>query len=288
MYEDWFVSVLLGYSLMIAKLSDVRSTLQPEMAVPELDIHVGLVMSHALAARQMVELVKLENMHPVLLSVKNAGYFPEGPRVVIIFDLWGLPTPVSEYLNAFSLATPQATFLALDQPSSEVEIAQLLRAGFAGFITHDQALHLLGPAIKAVAVGQVWASPEVLRIYVDLTSPRNNIRATGIATLTVRESQILDLLRRRYSNKEIANHLGISESTVKFHVSNVLTKLNVNDRRDVRDREYLSGANLPLSNMTFGQSPFGLDGHKSSPISVRSENFMKADHIIGADKSKTG
>jgi len=273
---------------MTVKLSDVRSTTQPELADQDQEICVGLVMSHALAARQMVEMVKLENMRPVLLSLENTGHFPVEARVVIVLDLWGLPMPVSEYLNAFSRATPRVTFLALDQPSSDVEIAQLLRAGFAGFITYDQSFHLLGPAIKAVAQGQIWASPEVLRIYVDLTSPRNNIRATGIATLTVRENQILDLLRRRYSNKEIANHFGISESTVKFHVSNILTKLNVNDRRDVKDKEYLSSTNLLLSSMAYRHSSRGHEDHRHTSITVQSENLDESGRTISPGKSKTG
>ena len=180
------------------------------------------------------------------------------------------------------------TFLALDQPSSDVEIAQLLRAGFAGFITYDQSFQFLGAAIKAVAQGQVWASPEVLRIYVDLTSPRNNIRATGIATLTVRENQILDLLRRRYSNKEIANHLGISESTVKFHVSNVLTKLNVNDRRDVKDKEYLSSTTLLLSSMAYRHSSYGHEDHRHACLTVQSEKLDESDRTINPVKSRTG
>lgn len=273
---------------MTVKLSDVRSSSQPELADQGQEIYVGLIMSHALAARQMVEMVKLENMRPVLMSLENTGGFPVGAQVVIVFDLWGLPAPVSECLNAFSRATPQVAFLALDQPNSDVEIAQLLRAGFAGFITYDQSFHFLGPAIKAVAQGQIWASPEVLRIYVELTSPRSNIRATGLATLTVRENQILDLLRRRYSNKEIANHFGISESTVKFHVSNVLTKLNVSDRRDVKDREYLSGTNLLLSNMAYRRSSYVHTDHGHTSIAMQRENLGKTDRTIDPDKSKTG
>jgi DNA-binding NarL/FixJ family response regulator len=273
---------------MTVKLSDVRSAVQPELADQDQEIYVGLIMSHALAARQMVEMVKLENMRPVLLSVENTGHFPAGAQVVIVVDFWGLPTPVSEYLNAFSRASPQVTFLALDQPSSDVEIAQLLRVGFAGFITYDQSFHFLGPAIKAVAQGQIWASPEALRIYVNLTSPRNNIRATGIATLTVRENQILDLLRRRLSNREIANHFGISESTVKFHVSNVLTKLNVNGRRDVKDKEYLSSTNLLFSSMAYRHSSCGHQDHRHSSIGIQSENLDSTDRTIGPGKSKMG
>jgi DNA-binding CsgD family transcriptional regulator len=124
-----------------------------------------------------------------------------------------------------------------------------------------------------------------LRIYVDLTSARNSIRATGIATLTVRENQILDLLRRRYSNKEIANHFGISESTVKFHVSNVLTKLNVNDRRDVKDKKYLSSRNLLLSGMAYRHLSCGHEDHRHTSITVQSEKLIAQ---INPGKSKTG
>lgn len=224
---------------MLAKILKARYPLQPNPVDAPSEIYVGLVMSHSLAARHLVEVIKANNMLPVVLDNRSecATAFPQGARVVIIIDLWGPPLPVTDYLDAFTAAVPGGAFLALDGPRDEVEIAHLLRAGFSGFISHDQAIGLLGAAINAVAEGQVWATPEVIRIYLDLTSRRSGMRTTGIEVLTVRENQILDLLRRRYSNKEMAKFLGISECTVKFHVSNVLTKLHVSDRRDVMDRE---------------------------------------------------
>jgi DNA-binding NarL/FixJ family response regulator len=232
----------LGLSLhspMVAKILQARFPLQPDPVDAPGEIYVGLVMSHSLAAHHLVEVIKANNMLPVILNnrIDCADVFPAGARVVIIIDLWGPPLPVTDYLDAFTAAVPGGAFLALDEPRDQIEIAHLLRAGFAGFISHDQAIHLLGAAINAVAEGQVWATPEVLRVYMDLTSRRPGMRTNGIEVLTVRENQILDLLRHRYSNKEMANFLGISECTVKFHVSNVLTKLHVSDRRDVMDRE---------------------------------------------------
>ena len=214
---------------MLAKILKARYPLQPNPVDAPSDIYVGLVMSHSLAARHLVEVIKANNMLPVVLDNRSecATAFPLGARVVIIIDLWGPPLPVTDYLDAFTAAVPEGAFLALDGPRDEVEIAHLLRAGFSGFISHDQAIGLLGAAINAVADGQVWATPEVIRIYLDLTSRRSGTRTSGIEVLTVRENQILDLLRRRYSNKEMAKFLGISECTVKFHVSNVLTKLHV-------------------------------------------------------------
>jgi DNA-binding NarL/FixJ family response regulator len=223
---------------MLPKMSHLGASLQPNPVDVRSEIHVGLVMSHVLAAHHLIELIKAHHMFPVILNdgAKSANVFPVWARVVIVIDLWGLPFPVARYLDSFARTVPGVAFLGLDQGGADVEVAHLLRTGFAGFISHDQALHQLGPAINAVAEGQVWASPEVIRIYMNLTSQRAAIRGTGIETLTIRENQVLDLLRRRYSNKEMANLLGISESTVKFHVSNVLTKLSVTDRRDVKGR----------------------------------------------------
>ncbi|MBI2956919.1 MAG: helix-turn-helix transcriptional regulator [Acidobacteria bacterium] len=52
-------------------------------------------------------------------------------------------------------------------------------------------------------------------------------------SLTKRERQVMEFLLRRFSNKEIAEIIGISERTVKFHVSNILTKLQVNSRDEL-------------------------------------------------------
>lgn len=217
---------------------DAPLQIPPALTQTRSDIYVGLVISHALAAQKITDLLEAHYIRPVVLgngmSIQNA--FPDVARVVVIVDLWGLPLAGSSYLDSSAVVIPGAVFLALDKSRSDVEVAYLLRAGFAGFIAHDQAFCLLIAAIRAVAEGQVWASPEVMRIYMNLTSSRAGLQSRGMERLTVRENQILDLLKRRYSNKEMAKLLGLSESTIKFHVSNVLTKLHVNDRRDLKEK----------------------------------------------------
>jgi len=56
-------------------------------------------------------------------------------------------------------------------------------------------------------------------------------------SLTERESEIMEFLKKRHSNAEIARHLGIRNSTVKFHVSNLFSKLDVSSRRELLNRE---------------------------------------------------
>jgi len=175
---------------------------------------------------------------------KFAHSFPASSRVVVLIDLWGLPLPLTEYLDWLSAAIPGCAFLALDSAKSEVDVARLLHSGIAGFITHAESSHLLGPAIQAVAAGRIWASPEIIRIYVELTSQRFTV-SSGAEMLTSRENQVLELLRKRYSNREMAQLLRISESTVKFHVSNVLMKLKAHHRRDLVNADSCGVSTLP-------------------------------------------
>jgi DNA-binding NarL/FixJ family response regulator len=219
---------------------DARSLSQPDQAGTSTPtpIHVGLVVFHSLAARHLVELVRANKMVPVILTdhVKIEHPFPASQRVVVLIDLWGLPLPLTEYLDALSAAIPGCAFLALDSAKPEIDVARLLHSGIAGFITHAESSQLLGDAIRAVAEGRIWASREIIRIYVELTSQRFTV-SSGEEMLTARENQVLELLRKRYSNREMAQLLRISESTVKFHVSNVLTKLKAHHRRDLANTD---------------------------------------------------
>ena len=225
---------------------DIRVPAQLNQCGPAKQIHVGIVSCHSLAAHHLSEIIaRNPNMSSFILldGAMSACEVPQGGRCVILIDLWNLPLPFSEYLDAFTAEIPSCVFLALDRERNGVDIARLLQAGFAGFITHEEAVSLLGTAIQAVEEGQVWTSPEVINIYMKLTSQRTGSLRGGVEVLTIRESQVLDLLRKRYSNREMASLLHISESTVKFHVSNVLMKLNVTKRRHLADQQIVGGAN---------------------------------------------
>jgi DNA-binding NarL/FixJ family response regulator len=205
--------------------------------VPIVQLHVGLIVSHSLVANYLGDLlIGLDmNINPVLLRdpVVAASVLPAHTRSVILFDLHDLPLPVSTYLDAFGTMFQNCAFLGLDHSREVGEIADLLLSGFSGFLSYDQVPDLLGPAIASVAKGETWVTPDVMRKYMIRTSHRSPISDSGTEFLTKRESQIRELLQKRYSNKEIAMLLGICESTVKFHVSNVLAKLNATGRRDL-------------------------------------------------------
>jgi DNA-binding NarL/FixJ family response regulator len=267
--------------LSATTVPDARSVSQPDQAGTSTptSIHVGLVVFHSLAAHHLAELVRINKMVPVLLTdhVKVAHPFPASPRAVVLIDLWGLPLPLTEYLDGLSAAIPGCAFLALDSAKPDIEVARLLHSGIAGFITHSESSQLLGAAIEAVAAGRVWASREIIRIYVELTSQRFTV-SSGVEMLTARENQVLEFLRKRYSNREMAQVLRISESTVKFHVSNVLMKLKAHHRRDLVNTD-LCGVSMPLETSRRGKSAAALADAEPHEGNCRVSTFSGLEKV---------
>lgn len=107
-----------------------------------------------------------------------------------------------------------------------------IRNGAKGYLLKDVSLEELVGAIKTVAGGGSIVKPAVTeRLLKGLEGLENQFSALDRPDpLTERETEILRLMAGGYSNKEIANSLGVAEGTVKNHVSNILSKLGVRDR----------------------------------------------------------
>lgn len=107
-----------------------------------------------------------------------------------------------------------------------------IRNGAKGYLLKDVSLEELVGAIKTVAGGGSIVKPAVTeRLLKGLEGLDNQFSALDRPDpLTERETEILRLMAGGYSNKEIANSLGVAEGTVKNHVSNILSKLGVRDR----------------------------------------------------------
>ncbi len=120
---------------------------------------------------------------------------------------------------------PDTEVLALTSVIEDTAVVEALRAGAIGYLLKNTDAPQLRRAVKAAASGQVQLSPQVAAQLV------TEMRALHTAEqLTEREWSVLRLLARGQSNKEIAQALQISETTVKTHVKNVLGKLGVPSR----------------------------------------------------------
>ena len=107
-----------------------------------------------------------------------------------------------------------------------------IKAGARGYLLKDVTLDQLVNAIQTVAEGGSLVQPAVTqRLLSGLEHMRNEfVSLDRPDPLTDRETEILRLMASGFSNKEIANSLGVAEGTIKNHVSNILSKLGVRDR----------------------------------------------------------
>ncbi|MDJ0925672.1 MAG: response regulator transcription factor [Acidimicrobiia bacterium] len=122
-----------------------------------------------------------------------------------------------------------------------------LRAGASGFLLKDTPPDDLAEAIRVVAGGDALLSPSVTRKLLEefTRTPSSPRPHAGLDDLTERETEVLQQLARGLSNSEIAGELFVSETTVKTHVSHILTKLELRDRVQAVIVAYESGLVVP-------------------------------------------
>jgi two-component system, NarL family, nitrate/nitrite response regulator NarL len=112
------------------------------------------------------------------------------------------------------------------------------RAGFAGYIARDASIDMLCKTLSEIAAGSLACPPEIsgglLRALFH-SDPRSEESDINFA-LTRRESEVLQLLGRGLSNKEIGGELFLSVATVKHHVHHVLEKLKISRRAQAMQR----------------------------------------------------
>ncbi|QBD78775.1 response regulator transcription factor [Ktedonosporobacter rubrisoli] len=118
----------------------------------------------------------------------------------------------------------KTSVLILTTYESSVDILHAIEAGATGYLLKDAKKEELFSAIRTVARGQAILAPSVT------TWLLHKVRTPAQITLTAREEEILALVARGASNKQIARTMRLSEATVKSHLLHLFEKLNVSDR----------------------------------------------------------
>jgi len=141
-------------------------------------------------------------------------------------------------LRAIASEWPDVPLVALGLNEQRQEVIQCGRAGFAGYVARDASIDTLCNALAEIVAGRLACPPEIsggLLRALFRRDPRSEEPEIDLA-LTRRESEVLRLLGRGLSNKEIGCELFLSVATVKHHVHHVLEKLKISRRAEAMQR----------------------------------------------------
>jgi DNA-binding NarL/FixJ family response regulator len=145
---------------------------------------------------------------------------------------------------------PRATkVLVLTTFDLDDYIVDALRAGASGFLLKDAGAEEIVHAVRVIAAGDALLAPKVTRRLLDRYShrlPRTDSRRPEVSRLlTNREVEVYELVARGYTNAQIGQELNVAASSVKTHVSHILTKLGVADRVQLVIMAYETGLIQP-------------------------------------------
>jgi DNA-binding NarL/FixJ family response regulator len=150
-------------------------------------------------------------------------------------------------IRAIAAEWPSVPLVALGLAEQRQEVVECGRAGFASYVPRDAPIDALYMTLSDVAAGRLACTPEIsgcLLRALFRREPHIAEEPTPDFDLTRRECEVLELLGRGFSNKEIGSELCLSVPTVKHHVHHILEKLKLHRRaqamRRVRDAPWLA------------------------------------------------
>ena len=183
------------------------------------------VDDHALLRKGIVGLVNTESDMKVVAEASTGleatKQFKQHRPDITLMDLQLPDMSGIEAMIAIRQEFPEARIIVLTTYAGDVQVTRALKAGARGYLLKADVNEELLDTIRSVHAGHRRIHPEVAAELAEYT---------GSEALTVREIEVLRLIATGNANKEIGAKLSIGEDTVKRHVTNILGKLDANDR----------------------------------------------------------
>ena len=188
-------------------------------------IQVLTVDDHPLLLKGIVGLVNAESDMKVVAEastgVEATKQFKQHRPDITLMDLQLPDMSGIEAMIAIRQEFPEARIIVLTTYAGDVQVVRALKAGARGYLLKADVNEELLDSIRSVHAGHRRIHPEVAAELAEYT---------GRDALTVREIEVLRLIATGNANKEIGAKLSVGEDTVKRHVTNILGKLDANDR----------------------------------------------------------
>jgi DNA-binding NarL/FixJ family response regulator len=144
------------------------------------------------------------------------------PSLLIVDKTLGMQ-PVTEWIATLRKGQPKTAIMVWSASISEPEVIRLLQAGAHGVVRKTAPIEDVMSCIRSVAAGGTWMDGALIG---DASKAVNHARSP----LTVRETQVMDLIQLGLRNKEIGVHLGIQTGTVKIHMKHIFEKTGIRGR----------------------------------------------------------
>ena len=199
-------------------------------------IKVMLVDDQNLVRKGVRSLLELSEEIEVIAEAADGAEairtIPENQPDVVLLDMRMPGLSGLDVLKELSRADKLPPTIILTTFDDHELVLAGIKEGARGYLLKDVSLAELVNAVKTVAEGGSVVKPAVTqRLLKGLENLQTDFYSLEQPDpLTERETEILRLMAGGYSNKEIANSLGVAEGTVKNHVSNILSKMGVRDR----------------------------------------------------------
>lgn len=152
---------------------------------------------------------------------------------VVLLDSVGASALSRQCIGRMQDLNPSTQILMIGMDADESAFLRAVRAGASGYLLHEASAADVVAAIRAVARREAVCPPQFCRALFDVVAgvrgftPR--IRKMG-PRLTRRQQELLPMVARGLTNKEIASHLNLSEQTIKNHIHRMLRRMGANDR----------------------------------------------------------
>ena len=152
--------------------------------------------------------------------------------------LMDLSMPEVDGLAATKLISaelPEVKVVILTASESDATLFEAIKSGAQGYLLKNLEAEDFFPLLERVSNGEPAFTPTLARkLLTEFTKPATSSRASTEEALTAREREVLELMVQGItSNRKLAKHLGLTENTVKFHVRNILDKLQLHNRAEV-------------------------------------------------------